>query len=171
MIPPPLLSLGFNLLGNWQKYLIIGLVILAAAGVVWMHGYGKGSSRLFEYKAEQAEEAVRIIVKRGEVTEKVVTKYVERKAKTQVVTQTIEKEVIKYAEANPGVCLDRDFRRLHDQSALNLSESSKPVDGEGGAPPASTVLETVTKNYSACHRTADRLDALQEWVREQGQVQ
>lgn len=99
MIPLPLLSLGLNLLGNWQKYLIIGLVILAAAGMVWMHGYGKGSSRLFEYKAEQAVEAVRLSEKRQIVTEKEVIRWRTRDRVVEKQGEVIIKEVPVYVTA------------------------------------------------------------------------
>lgn len=35
---------------------------------------------------------------------------------------------------------------------------------------AAAALNTVTENYAACRRTADRLDWLQAWVREQAAV-
>lgn len=38
------------------------------------------------------------------------------------------------------------------------------------APTAAEALSTVTENYAAGHRTADKLDGLQDWVRKQGKV-
>lgn len=38
--------------------------------------------------------------------------------------------------------------------------SSRPVSAAGALP-------KITENYGACNRTADRLDALQSWVRGQ----
>lgn len=97
MIPVlPILSL----LSGWQKYLVIGLVALAAAATVWMHGYFKGKQALYEYQAEQAREAVRIITKRGEVTERVVTKWrtVDRVVEKQ--GEVIIREVPVYVTAS-----------------------------------------------------------------------
>jgi len=69
------------------------------------------------------------------------------------------------------VCLDPAWRLLHDAAALNAVPGDPgTADGAGGAPPAAAALSTVTANYSACHRTADRLDALQRWVREQSAI-
>lgn len=100
-----------------------------------------------------------------------VTRYIKVKGDTEVVTQTITKEVVRYAEANPGYCLDAGWRLLHDNAARNaIPDPGVKPDGEGGAPTAATAIQTVTGNYAACNRTADRLDALQAWVREQWAV-
>lgn len=101
----------------------IGLWLLVGAAIgfsIWFHGYTKGSAKLDAYKAAQATEAARIIIKRGEVTERVVTKYVQVAGKTQIVTNTVTNEVTKYADANPtGMCIDAEFVRLHDLAATN----------------------------------------------------
>ena len=119
MIPLPLISLGFSLLQNWQRIAIYAALAAAVLGITWMHGYGKGSARLFEAQAEQARAAVAIVLKQGAVTERVVTRYVEVAGATQVVTQYVDREVSRYAESNPGSCLDPDWRRLHDLAASN----------------------------------------------------
>lgn len=136
-----------------------------------MHGFFHGEKKLFEYQAKEAKEGARIIVKRGAVTTQVVTRYIKVAGETKTVTQTVEKEVVRYAESNPGLQLDRAWRWLHDAAAGNRLPDPRPeTHGEGGAPTAATALTTVAANYAACHRTADRLDALQDWVREQAKV-
>lgn len=157
--------------GQWQRLLVYGLLVLAVVGLLVGYGYHKGSQRLFEYQAEQARESARIVVKRAEATQKVVIRYIKVAGETKVVTETIEKETVRYAETNPGHCLDAGWRRLHDSAALNaVPGPAGRTDGEGGAPQAATALQAVTANYAACHRTADRLDALQQWARSQAAV-
>ena len=154
-------------------YRILAIALLAAALVAfgWFKGNAHGTQKLTDYIGKQATEAVRINRAREKVTTQVVTKYVEVAAKTKVVTQTVEKEVVRYADANPGYCLDAAWRRLHDRAANNtLSDTGPAPDGASGAPKAAEALNTVTGNYAACHRTADRLDALQGWVRAQQAV-
>lgn len=46
-------------------------------------------------------------------------------------------------------------------------ERPQPLPAGSGAPTAAQALQTVTSNYARHHRCADRLDSLQEWVREQ----
>lgn len=148
------------------------------AFVVWSagcFGYGlftgkdAGARALAEHIAQQATARVALIVKQGELTERVVNHYVKVKGDTQTVTVTVEKEVSSYA--NTGYCLDGTWRRLHDAAALNgVPPAAGPVDGEGGAPQAATAIRAVTENYAACHRTADKLDSLQQWVNQQKEL-
>ena len=114
---PGLLPAGKALLNPW-----ILLAIVVASGWLWFQGYKVGAAKLEAYRAEQFQQATRINLKRAEVTERVVTKYITKVVpKTEIVTRTVEKEVIRYAEANPdGICLDPEWQRLHDSAALNL---------------------------------------------------
>ena len=166
-----LVQFGTSLLGAWQRIAIYTLIATTIGIAIWGHGYHKGSIKLYEYQAEQARAAVVIVTKRGAVTEKVITKYIKVRGETQYVTQYVEKEIPVYEKSNPGYCLDGAWRRLHDAASANsVPESPALSDGEIGAPKAAEAISTVTQNYAACHRTADKLDALQEWVREQGKV-
>ena len=89
---------------------------------------------------ENAAAAVKIVVKQGAVTEKIVRQYVKVAGATQVVTQTVEKEVVKYAQANPGLCLDTGWRLLHDRAAANaVPDPAGRPDGGLRTPPAAPV--------------------------------
>lgn len=113
------------------------LAIAAAAGFVFFKGYQLGRGALDDYIGKQAVAAVKIIQKQGAVTEKVVTRYIKVKGDTQVVTQTVEKEVVKYADRNPGLCLDPEWRVLHDAAALNrVSPGPAGLHDGGRAAPA-----------------------------------
>ena len=166
-----LASIAGVLLGNWQRLAIYGLLATIALGAAAGWGYMRGVERLYAYQADQARQAVRILVKQGEATERVVVKYVKVAGATRTVTQTVEKEVIRYVDQNPGSCLDHRWGVLHDAAASNtLPPGPGPADGASGAPTAAETLETVTGSYAACHRTADRLEALQAWVKAQAEV-
>jgi hypothetical protein len=165
---PSLLPAASALLNPW-----ILLAIAAASGWLWFQGYKVGAAKLEAYRSEQLQQATRINTKRAEVTERVVTKYITRIVpQTQIVTETVEKEVIRYAESNPGMCLDGAWRVLHDAAALNtVPDRASLAYGAPGAPPgAAQALGTVTENYAGCHRVADRLEALQDWVKGQQAV-
>lgn len=152
---------------------VVGLIIIAAL-CAWsfFHGYVAGRDKLDEYIGKQAEAATTIGKKQNMVTVKVLTKYVERAAATVSMQAEIAKEVQTYGDKNPdGTCLDPEWRRLHDRSAVGeVSRSAPGTDGAGGAPSAASAIQTVSTNYATCQRTAERLDALQEWVREQAKV-
>lgn len=168
MNPLAIFSGPYALLAKWG---VIAVLVAAFAAFFWFKGNEHGTQKLIDYQAAQAREQIRIVKGREVVTTTVVTKYIKVKGDTVTVTKNIEKEVGNYASTNTGLCLDPAWRWLHDAAAANVvpDPGLKP-DGKVGAPEAATAIQTVTENYAACHRTADRLDALQDWVREQGKV-
>ena len=155
----------YALLAKWGVIALLGLAIFLTG---WVKGNQHGTNKLTDYQVKQATEAVRIARGRDVVTTQVVTKYIKVKGETEVVTKTVEKEVIKYAEANPGYCFDPAWRVLHDAAAANtVPNAGPPTDA---APRAAEAIATVTENYAACHRNEDRLTSLQDWVRKQQAV-
>ena len=119
-------------LGKWA---IIGILLIVAfgSGAIW--GIGHEGKKLVAYVQKQAEEAVRIGKVRTEVTERVVTRYLEKKAATERIIETIEKEVKVYADANQNMCIDATWLRLHDSAAINAGPKPPPV-------PSSTLRTT-----------------------------
>lgn len=113
------------------RWLVWGVVIASAVSVVWMHGYSRGNRNLLEYQADQARAAVPVVVLQGKVTERVVTRYIKVKEAASAVETVITNEVILYAETTPtGMCLDDDWRRLHDAAALgSVPEGAGRPDG------------------------------------------
>ncbi len=162
----PLLGM---VLPGWAKYAAIGIAAVALVAFGWVKGNNHGTAKLDRYVAQQAVASQKLAERRQAITERIVVRWRERQAATKVVTETIEKEVIRYADANPSACLDADFRRLHDSAALG--QVPGPAAGAATAPGAAEALATVTQNYAACIRTAQRLTALQEWVTEQRKVE
>ena len=158
-------------LANYGRFIAYGVAVLAVASTIWLHGYGRGVQKLYDFQVAQATEAVKVIVKQGAVTERVVTKFIKVQGRTRVITNTIEKEVVKYAAQNTTSCLDTDWGRLHDAAATRaFPEATGPADGASGAPTAAAALETATGNYAKHHACVDRLDALQEWVKAQAEL-
>jgi hypothetical protein len=107
------------------------LVLASALGLAWFKGYQIGADKLERYRSEQFAEATRINTARAKVTTQIETRYVKVAGETRYVTQVIEKEVERYAQNNPGLCLDPDWRRLHDRAALNTV--SDPASGANAA--------------------------------------
>lgn len=128
----PSLVPGLSALANPWVLLVIGVV----AGGVWFTGYSFGRDALDDYIKDQAKAAVVVITKQGAVTTRVVTKYIKVKGDTEIVIRDVEKEVIRYAETNPdGLCIDADWRRVHDRAALNAAAAAAPgADGTLRAP-------------------------------------
>lgn len=155
----------------WKPIAVI-LIIAAAFASGWIRGNNHGTAKLTDYIQKQAEEAVRIGKVRTVVTEKVVTRYLEKKAATERVIETIEKEVIRYEAAKLDTCpLSTGAVVLHDAAAANkLPDPAKSIDGTASGLEASAIVKTSTENYATCHQTAIRLIGLQDWVKAQSQV-
>lgn len=142
-----------------NRYTVGGVLLVALLGVTYFKGFVHGRQKYDELVARLAVEETRIAQAREKVTTRVVVKYVEKQGQTQAAQDVIKREVIRYA--NSGMCLDRDWRVLHDAAARN----DRPSESTDAAPTAASALATVTGNYRAHHECADRLEALQEWVK------
>lgn len=124
----------YALLAKWG---VIALLVASFGGYCWIKGNAHGTAKLTEYQGKQAIEALRIGTARESVTREVAIRYVKVAGATQVITNTVEKEVVRYAFENTGSCLDFGWQRLHDAAALNrLPDPRPPVDDPVRTPPA-----------------------------------
>lgn len=168
MNPLAIFTGPYALLAKWA---VIAALAVAVGGYGWVKGNEHGTAKLTEYIGKQAVESAKIVVKQGAVTERVVTKYLDRVKLAEGVTTTIEKEVTRYVESKPlalACMLDNRWLRLHDGAASgSVPGPAQADDGASGTVSAAAALPTITSNYARANRNADRLDALQEWVREQ----
>ena len=152
---------------GWMRWAVLSVIVLAALGFIRTHLINEGRSQVL---AENRVAAAKIVVKQGAVSERVVIKYKQVESKTEEVVRYVDREVVKYAEHNTGLCLDAEWRVLHDRAANAVPDPTGRTDAASGAPSASAALETIAENYGRANRTADRLDALQQWVSDQGKV-
>lgn len=138
-------------------------------------GFGLGAKYVYGKwladKAASAAAAVKIVTRQGEVTERVVTEYETKVITREGATKTIKEEVKVYVESKPlalACNLDMRWLRLHDAAAAGaVPPAADASDAAPGPVTAAAALPTVTDNYAACGRNADRLEGLQNWVREQ----
>lgn len=156
--------------GPFGKWAIIGLLVAAVAAFSWFKGNEHGTEKLNTYVAKQAAESTRIAGVRSVITERVVMKYLTVTVpKTQLVTNTIEKEIVRYEAAKLDTCnLSVAGVVLHDSAALNaVPDAARSLDDSASGTQTAALVKTATENYATCHVTADRLRALQSWVSEQ----
>jgi hypothetical protein len=155
----------------FARMAVVAIILVSAFGTGWVKGNQHGTKKLTDYQGAQAVESIKVVTRQGEVTEREVTKYVNVAGKTKVVTETIEKEVTKYVDSKPlalACMLDNRWVRLHDAAALGtVPPAASADDATAGTVSAAQALPGITSNYAAGNRTADRLEALQGWVREQ----
>ncbi len=155
--------------GGIGRWLVGAAALMALLLMARMHWIQQGREQILR---ESAAAVVKIVEKQGKVTERVVTRYIKVAGETKVITNTIEKEVIKYATANLDQCvLSNAFVVLHDSAAVgSIPSAARAIDGSASGVKTSDSLPTVTSNYATCHETAIRLKALQAWISEQAKV-
>ena len=168
MSPLALFSGPYALIAKWG---VIALLAAAVGAYGWVKGNQHGTQKLLDYVAEQATAATTIIIKQGAATERVVIKYVKVKGDTQVITETIEKEVIRYVDSKPlslACSLDNRWLRLHDSAAVGaVPPAAAGDDATPGGVSAAAALPGITSNYARANRNKDKLTFCQDWVREQ----
>lgn len=158
-------------LPGWMLWLALAALIAASAG--W--GYTRGAVRVQEQwdaaTIRQSLTVARVRQHQAEVTERVVTQYVDRVRTVQVAGDTVIREVPVYVptQCDPDGRLPAGWRVQHDAAASG--EPADPARFADAAPVApDAAAETVARNYLACRLNAEQLVALQAWVREQAAV-
>jgi hypothetical protein len=160
-----------KLLPPWVMWLALAILVTAATGWGWVKG---AASVQAEWNAERAAQTItvlRVKVAQAEVTERVVTQYVDRVRIVRETADAIIREVPVYvpAQCDPDGRLPAGWRVLHDAAASGgAADPATVAHAQPVAPDAAA--ETVTRNYGTCRETAEQLTALQQWVREQAAV-
>lgn len=156
---------------QWQRWLVMAGAITVAAAGIWFHGYSKGLEKVDEERMELALERTKLALKRNNVSEKVLVRYVTRTIDTAKTADQIATETRAYESHNLTSVLDARWRVLHDAAAnRELPTAANDADGTAQAPTAAAALSTVSTNYASCHETADQLEALQDWISEQSRI-
>ena len=161
-----------KLLPPWVMWLALAVLVAAATGWGWVKG---AASVQAEWNAERAAQTItvlRVKVAQAEVTERVVTQYVDRVRIVRETADAIIREVPVYvpAQCDPDGRLPAGWRVLHDAAASGgAADPATVAHAQPVAPDAAA--ETVTRNYGTCRETAEQLTALQQWVREQAALQ
>ena len=130
-------------------------------------GHKMGVSSCYEATIEAQRHSIETGIKQAVVSDKTVTKYVDRIQIVQGKSREIIKEVKVYVQ---DTCtLSGGFRLLHDSAIYNeLPSPSRIADAETISVEA--VAQTVIENYQACNVNAETLSSLQRWVREESAI-
>lgn len=154
-----------------RTWLRIGIALAIIGMAFWIRHeivsygearYAAGQADLLEAQRKAAKP---IIAQQAKVTERVVTKYVDRVRVVRERGATIVKEVPIYVPAD-SYPLPGGFRLLHDAAAIGAVPDRAGI-ADAASVPAQDAASTVVDNYTTCHETAARLTALQDWVRQQ----
>jgi hypothetical protein len=143
---------------------------LFSAGLYMGHQIGVTSC--YEATIEAQRHTIETGIKQAVVSDKTITKYVDRVQIVQGKSREIIKEVKIYVQDT--VNLSGGFRMLHDNAVYNaVSDTTRDSDERtvtAQTVTATDALETVIRNYGICHENSTTLTSLQEWVREQSLI-
>ena len=160
-----------KLLPPWVMWLALAVLVAAATGWGWVKGAASVQAEWDTERAAQTVTVLRVQVKQTEVTERIVTQYVDRVRVVRETADAVIREVPVYV---PQSCdadgrLPAGWRVLHDAAASGgAADPSTVAHAQPVAP--DTAASTVARNYGTCRETAEQLTALQQWVREQSVV-
>jgi hypothetical protein len=161
-----------KLLPPWVMWLALAVLVAAATGWGWVKGAASVQAEWDAERAAQTITVLRVKVAQAEVTERVVTQYVDRVRIVREQADAVIREVPVYvpAQCDPDGRLPAGWRVLHDAAASGgAADPAAIADAQPVAPDAAAA--TVARNYGTCRETAEQLTALQQWVREQAAVQ
>jgi uncharacterized membrane protein len=152
------------------RFAVLGIACLALFGYGWFKGNEHGTQKLTDYIGEQAVATAKVIVRQGEVTEKVRTQYVDRvktiKEAGDAIIQTVPIYITQ--KDNDACVIHRGARIVHDSAAAGtVPPPSDGTDGEATKLTLALTLGTVAANYQIYHQTAARLVACQDWIASQ----
>ena len=158
--------------------MLVGAILLCLVG--YHHGV---STVRAQWEAERQRTTLAVAsrqVEQAAVTERVVTKYVDRIQTVRERGKTIVEKVPFYVpspspsapEGPPGCdgVLPGGFRVLHDAAATGAELPDPAAAADAPAVSAQDAAATVADNYGTCHEVSEQLTALQQWVRDQQAV-
>ena len=150
---------------------LVGVVLLVV-GAYLFGGYGVQQAWLarvaeLEAKVKAAEEQSQKV--NTVIQEKVVTKIKVVKENVYVNREIIKEVAGKQLDASCS--LPKSTISLHDSASRNeVAGRAAATDGTPSEVKASQLLDRVVENYGSCHENAAKLEAWQEWYREQKKI-
>ena len=153
------------------RILAMVLLIISVAGFGYVKGYSHAENKYELEKEKFAADSERkfneLLIKKNKVDIQVVTEYLEKKV-----------YITKWRERNESlideipirtVCdLPNGWVSIHNSSANGIhADTTSASDGTPSGINTSEALGGIVENYGTCHETAEKLKALQKWIREQ----
>jgi hypothetical protein len=107
----------------------------------------------------------------AELTTEVITKYVDRVKIVEGKTREIIKKVPVYItkESDDKCAINNGFVSLHNSSAsqTKIPDTTRDVNETASDVKLSTVATTITENYGTYYQVAEQLKSLQDWIKQQ----
>jgi hypothetical protein len=150
---------------------LVGVVLL----VVGSYLFGShGTEMSWRARVAELEAKVKIAEEKSQQVNTVIETRVVTKIKVVKENVYVNREIIKEVagkQLDAQCSLPKSTISLHDSASRNeVAERAAAIDGTPSEVKASQLLDRVVENYGSCHENAAKLEAWQEWYREQKKI-
>lgn len=155
------------------KYLAYALCLLALLTTAYIKGMSHVQDKWNDAIQKENIATLKRTVVRHEITEKVVTQFVDRVKIVKEKGETITKEVpyVVTKEVDSACTINNGFVRLwNDSNKGELSQAARDIDAATSLVVLSDVAAQHSREAEICRATEEQLMSLQQWVREQSEL-
>ena len=150
---------------------LIGVVLL----VVGSYMFGSyGTEMAWRNRVAELEAKVKAAEEQSQKVNTVIETKVVEKIKVVKENVYVNREIIKEVagkQLDASCSLPKSTVSLHDSASRNeVAGRAAATDGTPSEIKASQLLDRVVENYGSCHENAAKIEAWQEWYREQKKI-
>ena len=150
---------------------LIGIVLL----VIGSYLFGSyGTEMSWRERVKELEAKVKAAEEQSQKVNTVIQERVVTKIKVVKENVYVNREIIKEVagkQLDASCSLPKSTVSLHDSASRNeVAGRAAATDGTPSEVKASQLLDRVVENYGSCHENAAKLEAWQEWYREQKKI-
>ena len=150
---------------------LIGVVLLVVGA--YFYG-GHGVQQAWLARVAELEAKVKIAEEKSQQVNTVIETKVVTKIKVVKENVYVNREIIKEVagkQLDASCSLPKSTVSLHDSASRNeVAGRAAATDGTPSEVKASQLLDRVVENYGSCHENAAKLEAWQEWYKEQKKI-
>ena len=150
---------------------LVGVVLLVV-GAYFYGGYGVQSAWLA--RVAELEAKVKAAEEQSQKVNTVIQERVVTKIKVVKENVYVNREIIKEVagkQLDSSCSLPKSTVSLHDSASRNeVAGRAAATDGTPSEVKASQLIDRVVENYGSCHENAAKIEAWQEWYREQKKI-
>jgi len=150
---------------------LVGVVLLVVGA--YFYG-GHGVQQAWLARVQELEAKVKIAEEKSQQVNTVIETRVVTKIKVVKENVYVNREIIKEVagkQLDASCSLPKSTISLHDSASRNeVAERAAATDGTPSEVKASQLLDRVVENYGSCHENAAKLEAWQEWYKEQKKI-
>ena len=150
---------------------LVGVVLLVVGA--YLFG-GHNVQQAWLARVAELEAKVKIAEEKSQQVNTIIETKIVTKVKVIKENVYVNREIIKEVagkQLDASCSLPKSTVSLHDSASRNeVAERTAATDGTPSEVKASQLLDRVVENYGSCHENAAKLEAWQEWYREQKKI-